>query len=114
MRSFDSGELEHNRVRLVPRHHPQALALVSSGRPVDYEQVLIVDPQTRLECPTGVVGEIWVSGPNVAQGYWARPEESQHTFAAQLADGDDSNYLRTGDLGFLLDEELYVTGASKI
>ncbi len=113
VRSFDSGELEHNRVRLVPRHHPQALALVSSGQPVEYEQVLIVDPESRLECPPGLVGEIWVSGPNVAQGYWSRPEESQHTFAAQLADGDDSTYLRTGDLGFLLDDELFVTGRIK-
>ena len=113
VRSFDAAELEHNRVRLVPRHHPQALALVSSGQPVEYEQVLIVDPETRIECSPGAVGEIWVSGPNVAQGYWSRPEDSQHTFAAQLADGDDSTYLRTGDLGFLLDGELFVTGRIK-
>ena len=59
--------------------------LVGSGRELDGQDVHIVDPQTCEALPPGRVGEIWVSGPSVAQGYWNRPEESQATFGAMLA-----------------------------
>jgi len=88
------------------------LRLVSSGRARAEQQVLIVDPESRIPCPPDRVGEIWVSGPSVAPAYWGRPEVSQAELRAQLADGSGS-YLRTGDLGFLQDGELYVTGRRK-
>jgi amino acid adenylation domain-containing protein len=113
VRTFDATELESHRARLVPAEDPQARALVSSGRPVDDEVVLIVDPETHVACPENHVGEIWVSGDNVAQGYWNRPEESQATFAAHLAKGDRRSFLRTGDLGFVHQRELFVTGRIK-
>jgi acyl-CoA synthetase (AMP-forming)/AMP-acid ligase II len=72
-----------------------------------------VDPETLLARPAGVVGEIWVRGPSVALGYWNRPEESRHTFMAFLADDGRGPYLRTGDLGFLENGELFVTGRLK-
>ena len=56
------------------------------------------------------VGEIWVSGPSVAQGYWKRPEATRATFHAYLSDTGEGPFLRTGDLGFLQDGELFVTG----
>ncbi len=77
------------------------------------QHVLIVDPQAFVPCPDGEVGEIWTSGPSVAQGYWNRPEESERIFKAQLAEGGQGSFLRTGDLGFMLDGELYVTGRRK-
>ncbi|MHC4427222.1 MAG: acyl-CoA dehydrogenase family protein, partial [Planctomycetota bacterium] len=71
--------------------------------------VRIIDPETHEPCPPERVGEIWTSGPNVADGYWRREETSIHTLQARLR-GDDAAYLRTGDLGFLRDGELFVVG----
>jgi acyl-CoA synthetase (AMP-forming)/AMP-acid ligase II len=86
--------------------------LVSCGWPRLQEKVMIVDTVTSIPCPPGIVGEIWVTGPNIAMGYWQKPEATQTTFRATIA-GDDCQYLRTGDLGFQLDNELYVTGRIK-
>jgi acyl-CoA synthetase (AMP-forming)/AMP-acid ligase II len=75
--------------------------------------VAVVDPESRRRLPDGAIGEIWVRGPSVAQGYWNRPEETERTFQARLADTGEGPYLRTEDLGFVLDEELFVTGRIK-
>jgi len=64
-------------------------------------------------CASDEVGEIWVSAPSVAHGYWNRPEETELTFHAYLADSGEGPFLRTGDLGFLGDGELFVTGRLK-
>ena len=88
------------------------VALMSSGAAWHGHQVLIVDPERAQQQPEASVGEIWVGGASVAQGYWQRPQESAQTFGATLA-GRDGRYLRTGDLGFLLDGQLYLTGRIK-
>jgi acyl-CoA synthetase (AMP-forming)/AMP-acid ligase II len=75
--------------------------------------IAIVDPDALVQCPDGEVGEIWVSGPSVAQGYWNQAQETEHTFQASLADTGEGPFLRTGDLGFLKDGELYITGRLK-
>ncbi|MER7757471.1 fatty acyl-AMP ligase [Kitasatospora sp. NPDC097643] len=85
--------------------------LVSSGRVGDYE-LRIVDPATGETLPDGSVGEIWIRGGSVAQGYWRKPEETARVFHATAADGTGP-FLRTGDLGALLDDRLYVTGRLK-
>jgi acyl-CoA synthetase (AMP-forming)/AMP-acid ligase II len=74
--------------------------------------VAIVAPATPTPLPDGAVGEVWVSGPSVAQGYWNRPEETARNFGAVRTDGA-SGFLRTGDLGYLRDSELFVTGRLK-
>ncbi len=76
------------------------------------QTVLAVDPESGEPCPLGRVGEIWVSGPSVAQGYWERLEETAATFGARLADGTGP-FLRTGDLGFVSEGELFLTGRLK-
>ena len=86
--------------------------LVSCGSSVVDAQVIIVDPETCRQLPPGHVGEIWVAGPQVATGYWRRPEETQQTFAAQLADGEGP-FLRTGDLGLFENDELFIVGRRK-
>ncbi|GAA1854571.1 fatty acyl-AMP ligase [Pseudonocardia ailaonensis] len=86
--------------------------LAGSGVPLDGEVVRIVEPGSRLVRPDGAVGEIWVSGPSVALGYWRRPEATAETFRARIV-GDPHEYLRTGDLGALVDGELYVVGRRK-
>jgi acyl transferase domain-containing protein/acyl-CoA synthetase (AMP-forming)/AMP-acid ligase II/SAM-dependent methyltransferase/acyl carrier protein len=87
--------------------------VIGCGQPLADMEVAIVDPATCLPCSPGEIGEIWVAGPSVAQGYWNRPEESAHTFAAVRADIPERRYLRTGDLGFLDAGELFVTGRIK-
>ncbi|HVR95764.1 MAG TPA: AMP-binding protein, partial [Thermoanaerobaculia bacterium] len=84
--------------------------LVGCGAPM--QTVLAVDPESGVPCLPGQVGEIWVAGPSVAQGYWQRPEETAVTFGARLADGTGP-FLRTGDLGFVSEGEVFLTGRLK-
>lgn len=67
----------------------------------------------RRRCPPGTVGEIWVAGLSVAAGYWNRPDENARTFAARLSGSNEGPFLRSGDLGFLADGELFITGRIK-
>jgi acyl-CoA synthetase (AMP-forming)/AMP-acid ligase II len=104
--------LEQHQVELcLPGPHSRAA--VACGRPTGGVGVEIVDPETRLRCPPGSVGEIWVSGPSVAQSYWEQPEATEAQLRAHLADGGPTPHLRTGDLGFLHDGQLYITGRLK-
>jgi acyl-CoA synthetase (AMP-forming)/AMP-acid ligase II len=112
-RSFDRSELATGLLAELPAGSADAIEIVSCGRPMG-QSVLIVDPVSRRELPGAAVGEIWVTGANVGVGYWRRPEESEATFGAVLADGDeDDTWLRTGDLGAFHEGELFVTGRIK-
>jgi acyl-CoA synthetase (AMP-forming)/AMP-acid ligase II len=111
VRAFRRSELARNRAVPCADDDPGGSVIASCGRPV--ASVLIVDPDSITLCRAGTVGEIWVAGPSVATGYWNRPEETRETFHAQLVRTDDERYLRTGDWGFLLDGELFVTGRLK-
>jgi fatty acid CoA ligase FadD28 len=79
--------------------------------------VRIVDPETRIECPEGTTGEIWVHGDNVSVGYWQKPEETDRTFGGMLvapsAGSPERPWLRTGDLGFIANGELFIVGRIK-
>jgi acyl-CoA synthetase (AMP-forming)/AMP-acid ligase II len=86
--------------------------IVSSGHAAGKQDVRIVDPSSFETLPSDRVGEIWVSGPSVAAGYWGRPKETEETFGAHLVSGEGP-YLRTGDLGFLYEDQLYITGRIK-
>ena len=87
--------------------------LVSCGKAWLNQRVVIANPESLTVCPAGEVGEIWVSGGSVAKGYWNRPEVTERTFNAYLVDTGEGPFLRTGDLGFLQDNELFVTGRIK-
>lgn len=113
MLSVQRGALENGYAEIVPDGDPNAVALVSCGRSFLDQQIIIAHPEQLTRCPDGVVGEIWISGSNVAQGYWNRPEETRRTFHAYLVDTEEGPYLRTGDLGFIKDDQLYVTGRLK-
>ena len=86
--------------------------IVACGRALGDQTVVIVDAARAMPVADTSVGEIWVAGPSVAPGYWERSEESLATFRAYLADGKGP-FLRTGDLGFLRDGELFITGRLK-
>ena len=88
-------------------------SLVGCGKSLGNQNLRIVDPETRTECTSDEIGEIWVAGQNIADGYWSHPQATQDTFEATLADTDEGPFLRTGDLGFLHHGELFVTGRLK-
>jgi acyl carrier protein len=75
--------------------------------------VVIVDPETKEPCPKGVIGEIWAKGPSITQGYWNKPNETEETYNAFLAGTDNGPWMRSGDLGFIHDGQLYVSGRLK-
>lgn len=87
--------------------------LMSCGRPVPEDAVVVVDPATRAVCADRHVGEIWVHSRSVGCGYWKHPDETQRVFGARLADPDQRRFLRTGDLGFLDRGCLYIAGRIK-
>ena len=87
--------------------------LVACGHALMGQEIAIVDPETGRRCRESSVGEIWLKGASVAQGYWQRPEETRETFHSRLTDQPDAAYLRTGDLGFIAGGQLYVTGRLK-
>lgn len=112
--SVDESDSENRtEVSAVKRPSETGITLVGCGPASGSNRVLIVDPDTRIACPSDGVGEIWMSGPTIAQGYWNRPQESQETFGATLADTGEGPFMRTGDLGFWRDGHLYVTGRIK-
>ncbi len=107
---FESAELEHDHVASARAPQETAVTRVVSDGPWNSAQKLvIVDPKTLLQCPPGTVGEIWLASSSVCKGYWNRPEETERVFRATLGDGTGP-FLRTGDVGFLHDGELFVLG----
>jgi len=113
IRSVYREPLEKNRVVFASAEDPEAQSLVSCGKAWMGQRIKIVDPVSCTTCEAGRVGEIWVKGPSVAQGYWNLVEESIRTFRAYLTDTGEGPFLRTGDLGFVEDEEVYITGRLK-
>lgn len=110
--SVDADELAHNRATAPASAESRSLALVGCGRVEPRHRVRVVDPVAGRACSENEVGEIWFSGPSVALGYWGKDELTRSIFQARLADGEGP-FLRTGDLGFLRDGELFITGRLK-
>jgi acyl-CoA synthetase (AMP-forming)/AMP-acid ligase II len=109
--AFEEEALGQHRV-VKARDESKGLSLVACGKSLIGQELRIVNPESRLASGPGEIGEIWVSGPSVAQGYWNWPAETKANFEAYLVDGGGP-YLRTGDLGFLKEGELFVTGRLK-
>ncbi len=108
-----ASALARNRVEPASENLNDTRVLVGCGRAGRDTRVVIVNPETLQPCQPDEVGEIWVSGPGVATGYWRRPRETEQTFGARLAETGEGPFLRTGDLGFLRDGELFVAGRLK-
>lgn len=102
---------EQHLVRETPPQAEGSRELVGSGRALPGMEILIVHPTTRMRCRPDEVGEIWVHGPSVGVGYWNQHDATVERFAGVVEEpGSSQTYLRTGDLGFLKDGELFVTG----
>lgn len=109
-----TSELSKNKV--IPGigiSQPNYREIVGCGKPWLNEQVQVVNPETQRPCSPDEVGEIWVSGDHIADGYWGKPEETTLTFKAKLPGNSQQSFLRTGDLGFYRQGELFVTGRLK-
>jgi acyl-CoA synthetase (AMP-forming)/AMP-acid ligase II len=113
LKIVDRASLQHQQVAPATTSQHAATTLVGSGKCASTKNVKIVACDSLTISPPDRIGEIWLSGPSVAQGYWNRPEESQRVFHAYLADTGEGPFLRTGDLGFISDAELFVTGRLK-
>jgi len=113
LKTVQGDALEQHRVVSASLEDDEVRTLVGCGQTLLEQQIVIAHPDTLTRCQPPFVGEIWVSGNSVAQGYWNRPEETETTFRAYLADTGEGPFLRTGDLGFLQEGELFVTGRLK-
>ena len=113
--SLDRDALRHGEVLITQDHQGEQTTqlVVGCGHSWDEETIRIVNPETFVTCLDNQVGEIWVAGPHVAQGYWHRTEQTEKIFNAYIADTQEGPFLRTGDLGFLHDGELFITGRIK-
>ena len=111
--SIDKQALKQNKVVLSSEKTELQQTLVGCGGALLDQRVLIVDPDTCTRLPEDGVGEIWVSGPSVAQGYWNCEELTNQTFGACEEETSEGPFLRTGDLGFVHAGQLFVTGRLK-
>ena len=111
---LSAAALEQRRVVVAQADETTTREVVNCGHPQGQMRVCIVDPETRVLCPADHIGEVWISDKSVAQGYWGKPEETLVVFGAQIVgDQTGDRFLRTGDLGFLRDGDLFITGRLK-
>jgi acyl-CoA synthetase (AMP-forming)/AMP-acid ligase II/acyl carrier protein len=110
---LDAVALKSHRVVTAQEGSLSSPQMASCGRPAMDTRIEIVHPETLTRCGSDEVGEIWLSGTSCARGYWNLSETSAVNFQAYLADTGEGPFLRTGDLGFLRDGELFVTGRAK-
>ena len=110
---IDSIALEEHKIVLRSESSSTAKPVVGCGSALANQQVVIVDPVTQVTCGENQVGEVWIQSDSVALGYWHKPDLTQAAFQAHRKDTDDGPFLRTGDLGFMLGKELFITGRIK-
>ncbi|WP_375501071.1 amino acid adenylation domain-containing protein [uncultured Nostoc sp.] len=113
IKTVQKSALELSRVVESSVKDEDVYHFVSCGRVIPQLEVAIANPETLSSCKPDEIGEIWVSGPSVGQGYWNRDQETAETFHAYLSDTGLGPFLRTGDLGFLQNNELFITGRAK-
>ncbi|MCB0167536.1 MAG: amino acid adenylation domain-containing protein, partial [Anaerolineae bacterium] len=121
----DKAALAPNQISPAVQEAAAGPTLVSCGHSWLGQHLVIANPETCHPCSEGEIGEIWAAGPSIAQGYWQQPDETQSAFHAYLASSASSKqiedttgdytgpFLRTGDLGFLQEDQLFVTGRLK-
>ena len=111
--SIQRSGMNENRAIEANDDSTDAIKLVSVGKALLHQNVRIIDPLKQSSCDPGEIGEIWISGPCVARGYWNKPRETKEIFGAYTSDTGEGPFLRTGDLGFLKNGELFITGRYK-
>ncbi|MBU2651612.1 MAG: fatty acyl-AMP ligase, partial [Bacteroidetes bacterium] len=110
---LNSTELEKGRVVPADENTKKTSHHVGVGYAWIDTKIIVADPETLKVCPDDIVGEIWVSGSIVTKGYWKKPDETENIFNAYTSDTREGPFLRTGDLGFRHNGELFIAGRIK-
>jgi acyl-CoA synthetase (AMP-forming)/AMP-acid ligase II len=112
---FDKKALEQSRLAKLSKSREEKgnKELVSNGRNLSEQKIVIVNPETLHQCQDDEVGEIWVLGSSIAQGYWNKQDKTEETFHAYVANTGEGPFLRTGDIGFFKKDELFIAGRLK-
>ena len=110
---LDSDALAKHKLVFLSEEGPKSYVSVGCGWSSINADIRIVNAQTKELCAKDEVGEIWVSSTSVAQGYWKRPEETEKTFQAYVASSNEGPFMRTGDLGFIYNDQIHITGRIK-
>ena len=110
---INNVSLRADKVDFCDESDKHAKSIVACGKVYSDIVVEIVDKNALIPSACGTVGEIWLSGDSISPGYWRKPDITNDTFNATLADYPGKRFLRTGDLGFLHNGELYITGRMK-
>ncbi|MBC2581090.1 fatty acyl-AMP ligase [Clostridium sp. DJ247] len=113
IKAFDKSALEENIVVECDYNEKNAKALVGCGTKLSDGEIIIVNPHTTSLCKSNELGEIWLKSPSISKGYWNNSKLTDETFKATITDTQDGPFLRTGDLGFIYEEELFITGRLK-
>ena len=113
IRSFDAEQLTKNKAVEQTTGLGGTRDLVGCGKTLADQKIAIVDPDTMMGLNDSEIGEIWVRGPSIAQGYWGQEKANKEIFEARIKDTGEGPFLRTGDLGFIREGELYITGRIK-
>ncbi|WP_447963626.1 amino acid adenylation domain-containing protein [Nitrospira sp. Ecomares 2.1] len=113
LRRINKNELQEHRILDRTESDAEMQQLVGCGYSRFEQEIRIVDPESLRICLVGRVGEVWVKGPSIARGYWNRPEDTSRTFGGYTSDTSEGPFLRTGDLGFVKEGELFITGRLK-
>ncbi|BCL77705.1 hypothetical protein ccbrp13_01700 [Ktedonobacteria bacterium brp13] len=113
VQSFDAAALAEKRVLASDSVSEKSRRLVGCGSGTESQRIVIVDPTTCKPCKPDQIGEIWIAGPSIAQGYWQRPDATRQVFQARLFPTGEGPFMRTGDLGFLCQGELFISGRLK-
>lgn len=112
-KNLEKTSLDNHEIKFSEKSNEGTKEVVSCGKIGEGIDVKIVDPKSLEECTNQKIGEIWISSQGVAKGYWNNPTVSDSTFRSYLSNNGDGPFLRTGDLGFISESELYVVGRLK-
>ncbi len=113
IKTFDAEAISRGQVVEVAPDAENAQPMVGCGENLPDQKIVIAEPDAMTVCPPDRIGEIWVRGPSMAMGYWRNQEATERTFHAHLKDTGEGPFMRTGDLGFMSGDELFVTGRLK-
>jgi acyl-CoA synthetase (AMP-forming)/AMP-acid ligase II len=112
--TIDAAAMERDKVVVADSKQREGVRIIAGcGRRVEDTEIAIAHPDSLIRCADDEVGEIWIADPSVAQGYWQRPEVTETTFRAYIKNTGEGPFLRTGDLGFIHQGELFITGRIK-
>ncbi len=111
--SLNASDLETHTINIMSENEPGTRSVISCGSTGSDHRIIAVNAETFTQSPPNQVGELWLEGPSVPGSYWGLTKESSDTFGAHLSDTNEGPFLRTGDLGFVEDGEIYITGRLK-